>query len=160
MKNLFYLAICAMLLSSCGQEGKKQNLVDGDSVSRIINQKDAEINNLLGTVNDIQDGLNQITEAQGRINALKQGMQMIMNEFSRAFEDLGVKEIEAVGKAFDPKLHDAVKSEASEEVPEGIVISQWKAGYKLGDRLIRPSSVVVSSGPAKEEEKKGEDQKG
>lgn len=94
------------------------------------------------------------------INALKQGMQMIMNEFSRAFEELGVKEIEAVGKAFDPKLHDAVKSEASEEVPEGIVISQWKAGYKLGDRLIRPSSVVVSSGPAKEEGKKGEDQKG
>ena len=73
MKNLFYLAIFAMLLSACGQEGKKQNLVDGDSVSRIINQKDAEINNLLGTVNDIQDGLNQITEAQGRINALKQG---------------------------------------------------------------------------------------
>lgn len=94
------------------------------------------------------------------INALKQGMQMIMNEFSRAFEELGVKEIEAVGKAFDPKLHDAVKSEASEDIPEGIVISQWKAGYKLGDRLIRPSSVVVSSGPAKEEEKKGEDQKG
>ena len=94
------------------------------------------------------------------INALKQGMQMIMNEFSRAFEELGVKEIEAVGKAFDPKLHDAVKSEASEEIPEGIVISQWKAGYKLGDRLIRPSSVVVSSGPAKEEGKKGEDQKG
>ena len=94
------------------------------------------------------------------INALKQGMQMIMNEFSRAFDELGVKEIEAVGKAFDPKLHDAVKSEASEEVPEGIVISQWKAGYKLGDRLIRPSSVVVSSGPAKTEEAKGEDQKG
>ena len=94
------------------------------------------------------------------INALKQGMQMIMNEFSRAFEELGVKEIDAVGKAFDPKLHDAVKSEASEKVPEGMVISQWKAGYTLGERLIRPSSVVVSSGPAKQEEAKVEDQKG
>jgi len=94
------------------------------------------------------------------INALKQGMQMIMNEFSRAFEELGVKEIDAVGKAFDPKLHDAVKSEASEKVPEGMVISQWKAGYTLGERLIRPSSVVVSSGPAKQEESKVEDQKG
>ena len=59
------------LLVSCGQ-GKKENLVNGDSVSQIINQKDAEINNLLGTVNDIQDGLRQITEAQGRINELKQ----------------------------------------------------------------------------------------
>ena len=74
MKNLslFVLALAATMFISCG-EGKKQNLVDGDSVSRIINQKDAEINNLLGTVNDIQDGLNQITEAQGRINAIKQG---------------------------------------------------------------------------------------
>ena len=74
MKNLFYFAaVAVVLLSSCGQGGKNANLVDGDSVSRILNQKDAEINNLLGTVNDIQDGLNQITEAQGRINAIKSG---------------------------------------------------------------------------------------
>ena len=73
MKNLNLIVVMAALalLVSCGQ-GKKENLVNGDSVSQIINQKDAEINNLLGTVNDIQDGLRQITEAQGRINELKQ----------------------------------------------------------------------------------------
>lgn len=64
------MTFAAALIISCG-EGKKENLVDGDSVNRILNQKDAEINNLLGTVNDIQDGLRQITEAQGRINELK-----------------------------------------------------------------------------------------
>ena len=74
MKKLsFVVAIATMLLASCGQEKKQENLVNGDSVNRIINQKDAEINNLLGTVNDIEAGLRQISEAQGRINTLKQG---------------------------------------------------------------------------------------
>lgn len=84
------------------------------------------------------------------INALKQGMQMIMNEFTRAFDELGVKEIDAIGKVFDPKLHEAVKTEASENVPDGTIISQWKVGYTMGDRLVRPSVVVVSSGPAED----------
>lgn len=72
MKNVCLLLIVAVtMLASCGQGKQRENLVDGDSVGRIINQKDAEINSLLGTVNDIQDGLRQITEAQGRINELK-----------------------------------------------------------------------------------------
>ncbi|MCH5179437.1 MAG: hypothetical protein J1F13_07135 [Prevotellaceae bacterium] len=72
MKNIcLFLIVGVVMLTSCGQGGRKENLVDGDSVGRIIDQKNAEINNLLGTVNDIQDGLRQITEAQGRINELK-----------------------------------------------------------------------------------------
>lgn len=82
------------------------------------------------------------------INALKQGMQMILNEFTRAFDGLGVKEIQAVGKEFDPKMHEAMKTEASDTVPEGTIIAQWKAGFMVGDRLARPATVVVSSGPA------------
>lgn len=84
-------------------------------------------------------------------NALKQGMQMIMSEFTRAFDGLGIQEIKAEGSPFDPALHEAAKTESSDTVPEGTVIKQWKSGYKIGDRLIRPSMVVVSSGPAKEE---------
>ncbi len=83
------------------------------------------------------------------LNALKQGMQMILNEFKRAFDGLGVKEIQAVGKKFDPKMHEAMKTEASDTVPEGIVLSQWKSGFFVGERLARPATVVVSSGPAK-----------
>ena len=75
MKHFIPLMMAAALMISCGQGEKKENLVNGDSVNQIINQKDAEINNLLGTVNDIQDGLRQITEAQGRINTLRQGGQ-------------------------------------------------------------------------------------
>ncbi|MBR0457808.1 MAG: nucleotide exchange factor GrpE, partial [Victivallales bacterium] len=82
---------------------------------------------------------------------LRAGMQMIQNEFTRALNNLGVKEIPSVGEKFDPQLHDATKSEPSEEVPEGVIISQWKKGYKVGDKLVRPAMVVVSAGPAKPE---------
>ena len=92
------------------------------------------------------------SEKTDDIAALRQGMQMILNEFKKAFDGLGVKEINAVGKEFDPKFHEAMKTENSDEVPEGTVIAQWKAGYMIGDRLVRPATVVVSAGPAKKEE--------
>ena len=85
------------------------------------------------------------------LNAIKQGMQMILNEFKRALDSFSVKEIPAEGKPFDPQIHEAAKSEPSESVPEGSIIAQWKPGYTMGDRLIRPAMVVVSSGPQKPE---------
>ena len=83
------------------------------------------------------------------LNAIKQGMQMILNEFKRALDSFSVKEISTEGKSFDPKLHEAAKSEPSETVPDGVIIAQWKPGYMMGERLIRPAMVVVSSGPVK-----------
>ena len=91
-------------------------------------------------------------EKSDNIQALTAGMQMIGNEFARAFDDLGIVKIDAVGKDFDANSHDAVAQEASDTVPEGKVIRQWCAGYKMNDRLLKAASVVVSSGPAKKEE--------
>ena len=83
------------------------------------------------------------------VAALKQGMAMIQNEYAKALDELGIKEFHAVGEKFDPMLHDAVSSEPSATVPEGVVIKEWNSGYRLGDRLLRPARVVVSSGPEK-----------
>lgn len=78
---------------------------------------------------------------------IKEGMKMICAEFSRAMEEYGLREISAVGKKFDPNLHEAVAKENSME-EEDTVIKQWKCGYQIGDRLLRPATVVVSNGPA------------
>ncbi len=88
------------------------------------------------------------------VAALKQGMLMIQSEYQKALDELGVKQFSAEGAKFDPALHDAVSYEASATVPEGMVLKQWNCGYKLGDRLLRPARVVVSSGP----EAKGKDE--
>lgn len=79
------------------------------------------------------------------MDAMKDGMKMILGEFSRALSDLGVERVEAVGKKFDPNLHDAISHEPSESVAEGNVIKQWSCGYKMGDKLLRPASYRSSA---------------
>jgi molecular chaperone GrpE len=85
------------------------------------------------------------------MSVITEGLKMINAEFIKAMDELGVESIDAIGKKFDPNLHEAVAEEASDQ-EEGTVIQQWRCGYKLGDKLLRPASVVVSSGKKKEED--------
>ncbi len=78
---------------------------------------------------------------------LRDGMAMILAEFEKAMEEAGVAIIDAVGQPFDPHCHEASAREPSATVPENHVVRQWRCGYRLGDRLIRPAAVVVSAGP-------------
>ena len=80
------------------------------------------------------------------IESIRQGLKMIIAEFNKAFDTLGVTPFDAVGKPFDPELHEAVAHEPSDSVPEGVVIKQWASGFKMGGKLLRPARVVVSSG--------------
>ena len=80
---------------------------------------------------------------------LKQGMAMIWAEFQKVLDGLGVKAVDSVGKPFDAKIHEAVSQEASDTVPEGIVLREYKKAFMLGDKLLRPAVVIVSSKPAK-----------
>lgn len=108
--------------------------------------------NVISEFLPVYDYFQMAMEQPGQdINILRAGMQMIQNEFTKTLGNLGVVELQAVGQTFDPQWHDAVKSEASDTVPDGVVISQWKKGYKVGSMLVRPAMVVVSSGPAKPE---------
>ena len=92
------------------------------------------------------------TETTTNMQTLLEGMKMIRMEFDRAFSDLGIERIDATGKDFDPNTQEAMSQEASDTVPAGKVIRQWSFGYKLGDRLLKPATVVVSSGPAQKTE--------
>ena len=87
------------------------------------------------------------------IESIRQGLKMIIGEFNKAFDALGVKPLDAVGQPFDPGLHEAVAHEASETVPEGVVIKQWSSGFKMGEKLLRPARVVVSDGAPAADEK-------
>jgi molecular chaperone GrpE len=93
---------------------------------------------------DFPDELSDHTWIQG-IKLVQQKAQGILNQE-------GVKPIEATGQEFDPLWHQAVTHEPSEEVPEGRVIAEMQKGYSMGDRVLRPSMVRVSSGPPPEPE--------
>lgn len=75
------------------------------------------------------------------------GLTMVLKQFQNFLRDQGVEEVPTDGAVFDPKVHDAVAQEAHPTIPEGTIISRVRKGYKLHDRLLRPATVVVSSGP-------------
>jgi len=74
---------------------------------------------------------------------LSQGVEMILNQFINLLKKYGVEEIDALGKKFDPKLHHGVSTEESDE-EEDIVVEVFQKGYKLKDKVIRPSMVKIS----------------
>ena len=89
-------------------------------------------------------------EKSDNIESIRQGLKMIIQQFFKTFDELGVRKLESVGAKFDPERQEAVANEDSDTVPEGEVIREWSSGFMLGDRLLRPARVVVSSGKAGE----------
>ena len=92
-------------------------------------------------------------EKTDNLDAIKQGLMMIIAQFDKALEEMSVRKFSAIGEKFDPDLHDAVGREPSDSVAEGVIIREWNCGYKIGEKLLRPARVLVSSGPAAEEKK-------
>jgi molecular chaperone GrpE len=80
--------------------------------------------------------------------SLQAGVAMIQQQLRGVLLEAGLEELDAAGKEFDPKWHEAVAQQDSADVPEGRVLQQLRKGYKLRDRLIRPATVVVARKPA------------
>ena len=72
-------------------------------------------------------------------------MQKIYKQLLTTLEDLGVKPIEAVGKEFDPNLHNAVMHVDDEEAGENIVVEEFQKGYTYKDFVVRHSMVKVAN---------------
>lgn len=77
------------------------------------------------------------------------GVDMTCRDMLAAFERVGIQPIEALGKAFDPALHEAMFEAPDESVVEGTVVQVLRTGYVLGDRLLRPSQVGIAKGGPK-----------
>ena len=103
---------------------------------------------LVAIVDNFELGL-AAARAEGEQSPVYSGMSMVLKQLNDFLADNGLQPIEAEGKKFDPNLHEAIGHEPSEKVPEGNVIRQARRGYRFKDRLLRPSTVVVSSGPPK-----------
>jgi len=86
------------------------------------------------------------------IKSLKEGLAMILKQFSSFLEKEKVEPIEAIGKKFDPMIHEVLTSEESSEHEENTIISQFVKGYTINNRVIRPSQVVISKKPSLESE--------
>ena len=103
---------------------------------------------IIGLFDSFKMGIESAEQHEVTSDVLK-GFQMILNQFQTTLKVLGVEAIEPKGEVFNPHLHEAMSSVFSEDIPEDHIIQVIRAGYKMGDRLIRPASVVVSKGREK-----------
>jgi len=102
---------------------------------------------LVAIVDNFELGL-EAAKGKGEQSAVYSGMTLVLKQLNDFLTENGLQPIEAEGKKFDPNLHEAIAHQPS-DLPEGTIIRQTRRGYRFNDRLLRPSQVVVSSGPAK-----------
>lgn len=88
---------------------------------------------------------------QTDVKSIVDGINLVLEQFKGTLTRHGLKEVNPVGLAFDPNLHDCISHQPSPDIAEEKVSQVVRLGYTLNGRLLRPASVVVSSGPAKTE---------
>ena len=84
---------------------------------------------------------------QADLKSLVGGVEMVLTQAKAALGQHGLKELHPLGQPFDPNLHESIAAQPSADVPEGSVTTVVRTGYSLHTRVLRPASVIVSSGP-------------
>jgi molecular chaperone GrpE len=95
------------------------------------------------------DNLKRATEAlrSSTSEGISSGLEMVQKQLLATLAKYGVEPIKALEQPFDPNLHDALLQQPSAEYPEGTVVAEFGKGYKIHDRVLRPSKVAVSVKP-------------
>lgn len=106
---------------------------------------------LLPIIDNFEMGLNAAKDADGEDSMIFKGMVMVHKQIDDFLSEHGLEKIESDGLLFDPNVHEALKQEPSEDIPENHIMYTLRRGYRLKDRVIRAANVVVSSGPGDSE---------
>uniref|UniRef100_A0A1D1XME2 GrpE protein homolog n=1 Tax=Anthurium amnicola TaxID=1678845 RepID=A0A1D1XME2_9ARAE len=118
-----------------------------ERLSLMTNVQGELVESLLPVLDNFERAKSQIKVETEREEKINNSYQSIYKQFVEILSSLGVEAVETVGNAFDPMLHEAIMSEDSMEFEEGIILQEFRKGFKIGDRLLRPSMVKVSAGP-------------
>ncbi len=102
------------------------------------------VTRLLPVIDDFERAFANVPEAISE-DGWFEGIQMVNRKMIGILESLNVEAIEAVGQEFDPNCHEAIMQEESDEYDSGVVTEELQKGYKIGDRVVRPSLVKVAA---------------
>ena len=122
-----------------------------DQVQAYTNAQADVLKHVLPIVDDFERALGTLPSNLSGLTWIE-GVLLIQRKLDMLLEQSGVTGIDAVGQEFDPFLHQAVTHEPSDTVPPGHVIAELQKGYKISERVLRPSMVRVSSGPPPDSE--------
>ena len=95
----------------------------------------------------VLDNFQLALKANGTLEQLRGGVELIAKQMEEAFRTLNVVPVETVGTAFDPRFHEALGSVETADVPDGQVFEEVRRGYRIRERLLRPALVRVASNP-------------
>lgn len=96
---------------------------------------------LLPVIDNLENAANAKTEDEN----YKQGVELVLKQFQDVLKAQGVEPIESIGQVFDPELHEAVSSVTDETLGEKEIKEEYRKGYKIGNKVIRHSMVVVAN---------------
>ena len=108
---------------------------------------EAAVEPFLGVLDNFGLALN----AQGSVEQLRSGVELIVKQMEEALRGLNVQPVESVGALFDPRVHEALSSVETAEHPDHHVLQEIRRGYRLRDKLLRPALVTIASNPAQRE---------
>lgn len=122
---------------------KKRMSREMEDLRKYANQ--SLLREMLSAVDHIELAVRAAGAPSGSDASMVDGLNLTLKEFLRILEKFKVKPIEAVGKPFDPQLHEAIMRERCEQLPENTVVREMQKGYTINDRLLRPALVVVAA---------------
>jgi molecular chaperone GrpE len=105
------------------------------------------IRDLLPVIDNLDRALSAV-ELDDSAGGLLEGVQMVSRQLQSVLHQHHCQVIDAAGMSFDPMCHEAIAEQPSNEYPAGTVMEVAQIGYRLHDRVIRPTQVIVSKGPA------------
>lgn len=121
---------------------------------RARQQADADRAYAVGSLaKDLLDPLDNLARAidalrSSGVEVITAGLDMVQKQLLEVLAKHGVEPIPALGTAFDPNVHEALLQQPTSDQPEGMVVGELSKGYRIRDRVLRPSKVAVSSRPS------------
>ena len=127
---------------------RKRLIKDKADAVQFANQR------LLKELVQINDNLDRALDASNTsLESFKEGIEMIQKQFTTFLKNQKVEPIEALGKPFDPGLHEVMTQQESADHDENTVIQEYSKGYTLNGRILHSAKVVISKKPAKKKKK-------
>ena len=100
---------------------------------------------VVATMLPIMDNLEKAVDAKTEDTAYQDGVRLVARQFADALIRLGLEEIESVGVKFDPEFHEAVSHIEDPEKGEQEIVQEYRKGYKIGNKVVRHSMVIVAN---------------
>ena len=140
------------LLRTVAEAENSKRRLESESEKRLKFANENIIKGIIPVLDSLKAAIKSINEkvdnddSESQLVTFSEGVELVYKQLIDVLKVNGLVPIEALGEVFDPNIHESVFAIESDEVSEGNIIEELRTGYKLYDRIIRASQVIVSKG--------------